>query len=525
MSSASGGGDVPPSTSQQSTTNLPGQVAGHSAWAGAGALGGATLNNRTFEQIIEDEKKTRNIIEIHLIRNTAGEPQENLPRGLTFDDLGELIFDIIKINPDDCLIFNYNTGRKDIKHIQLKSNVNADPFVTTTPIEYKGYMVSVSRQLSNITRVTFKNVPLNVPNEEILHLCKSYGQPLDNKVYFETLTNSRNRGMRGSTRYVDVELAKGSSMMNYYWMEGPLSGDQGRRVLVLHNGQGSQCSHCLRMAGRGGCPAGGHGKACNMMNTPRAKIFHYMESLKTQVGYMSLKSKHVEKQARNFPSLPGFDTDISSNMEEHDLQDIVPMNPIEEKDRKIAALEKNIDTWKSKETENIQLREALTKSVAELKTVKSDHRTSLRRISFTKKVTEQKLLDSISNQDGFDADPTLIGVYSATLDEDDFDFEDGNNLKVDAGQEDRSRKGAFLKGMEEKLEPGNKEHKERFLDLKNKILENVKAAKHSRERSRSGSVASRGGSLKRELSSESLRSSGRCSPASRPRTLLPVKQQ
>ena len=207
------------------------------------------MNNRTFEQIIEEEKKTRNIIEIHLVRNTTEDTHENQPKALTFDDLGELIFDILKINPDDCISFDYNTGRFDTKHIQLKPSVKADPFVTTSPIEYKGYLVSVNKQLSNITRVTFKNVPLNVPNEEIINLCKSYGQPLDNKVYFETLTNSRNRGMRGSTRYVDVELTKGSSMMNYYWLEGPLSGDQGRRVLVLHNGQGSQCSHCLRMAG------------------------------------------------------------------------------------------------------------------------------------------------------------------------------------------------------------------------------------------------------------------------------------
>ena len=108
-----------------------------------------------------------------------------------------------------------------------KPSIQADQFVTNTPILFKEYYVSVNKQLNNITRVTFKNVPINVPNEEILHLCKQYGKPLDNKVYFETLTNSRNKGMRGSTRYVDVELSKGSSMMNLYWLEGPFSGDQG----------------------------------------------------------------------------------------------------------------------------------------------------------------------------------------------------------------------------------------------------------------------------------------------------------
>ena len=99
MSAASGGGGPPPSTGSLLDDNSsPGQVSGHSAWAGTGALGGVNFNNRTFEQIIEDEKKTRNIIEIHLTRNPA---EENQPRQLTFDDLGELIFDVIKINPDD----------------------------------------------------------------------------------------------------------------------------------------------------------------------------------------------------------------------------------------------------------------------------------------------------------------------------------------------------------------------------------------------------------------------------------------
>ena len=99
-------------------------------------------------------------------------------------------------------------------------------------------------------------------------------------------------------------------------MEGPLSGDHGRRILVLHNGQTSQCSHCLRKAGPGGCPAGGNGKACDKMKIPRAKMLQYMQSLRRQVGYVSLKAQYTEQQARNFPSLPGFDSDILNNMDE-----------------------------------------------------------------------------------------------------------------------------------------------------------------------------------------------------------------
>ena len=495
---------ITPSDLQQPS---PGKETGNLAWAGSRVLGGA--NTRTFQQIIEDEKKNRNIIEIQITRPApSGDSQDSAPRPLTYDDLGELIFDIIKIDPKDCITFDYNTGRFDTKQIQLKPAIKVDQFLTTTPLLFKGYEVSVTKQLNNITRVTFKNVPINVPNEEILHVCKSYGTPYDNKVYYETLTNSRNKGMQGSTRFVDMELKKNVSMMNYYWMEGPLSGDQGRRVLVLHNGQLSQCSHCLRQAGRGGCPAGGNGKACKQMNEPRAKMHLYMQGLRTHAGYVSLKTMYMEHQAKNYPSLPGFDSDITSNMEEveGDGEGIVPVNPIEEKDNQIAELEKRVGELEPKETEISQLKEALAKS-------KLDLNTSLKKLDFTQKATEKRILESIGDSGGFIADPVLIGVYSATLDERDFEFSNDGQAKSDGGG--RSRKGAFLKSMEDKLDPKNSEHVERFKIIKNQILEKVKHTQISRSRSRSWSRGS--GSLKRELSGESLSSVPGNSPV-RPRT-------
>ena len=129
-------------------------------------------------------------------------------------------------------------------------------------------------------------------------------------------------------------------MMNYYWMEGPLSGDKGRRVLVLHNGQVSQCKRGLQ----GGCPAGGNEKACGLMVTTKEKMSVYMQSLRSSVGYVSLKTKYMEQHAKNFPALPGFDTDIVSSMEENEDQEseIVPISPMEEKDKQICDLKRKV---------------------------------------------------------------------------------------------------------------------------------------------------------------------------------------
>ena len=94
--------------------------------------------------------------------------------------------------------------------------------------------ITVKKQLSNVTMVIFKNVPLNVPNEEILNLCFCYGTVIGNKVVNERMFNNRNKGMTGSNMSVEMILDSGASLENYYWMEGPLPGDSGRRITVLH---------------------------------------------------------------------------------------------------------------------------------------------------------------------------------------------------------------------------------------------------------------------------------------------------
>ena len=70
--------------------------------------------------------------------------------------------------------------------------------------------------MKNATKVSFRNVPFSVPDEEIIELCKCYGSPINNKVHYEKLTNSRNRGMSGSIRWVEMEFKAGLSMTNFY---------------------------------------------------------------------------------------------------------------------------------------------------------------------------------------------------------------------------------------------------------------------------------------------------------------------
>ena len=123
-------------------------------------------------------------------------------------------------------------------------------------------------------------------------------------------------------------------------------------------------------------------------------MFQYMESLRQQVGYVSLKIKHMELQAKNFPSLPGFDNEEKSNMcEEYDEDEIVPIDPLEDKDNQIHALEKQVALLKEKEAQHSDLEKQLSNYKTELDTIKNDYKTSTRKLSFTKKVTEERILD------------------------------------------------------------------------------------------------------------------------------------
>ena len=176
-------------------------------------------------------------------------------------------------------------------------------------------------------------------------------------------------------------------------------------------------------------------------------------------------------------------------------------------------MQKQVSDLQLKNKEHDELKVSFQKVQEELAT-------SRKKLSFTQKATEQRLLDSIENPDGFHTDPLLIGVYSATLDEDEFLFDENSssNLeKNDQSNTGRSRKELFLKSIEQKLDPKNSEQKERLTVIKNQILEKVKTTQLSRTRNRSSS------SRKRELSPDGSALTEQNSPVRRKTTGIPQK--
>ena len=81
----------------------------------------------------------------------------------------------------------YNT-----REIKFKPGVDLSQYIKSG-LSFKGHEVSTNKQMKNATKVSFRNVPFSVPDEEIIQLCKCYGNPINNRVNYEKLTNSRNK--------------------------------------------------------------------------------------------------------------------------------------------------------------------------------------------------------------------------------------------------------------------------------------------------------------------------------------------
>ena len=454
---------------------------------------------RSFAEIINSEQVNRNILEIKLKKIQPSEENNAYAKPITFDDLGEIVFDVLKIDPSQCIGYNYSTGHYDTREVKFRPGVDVSPYIKST-FEFKGHEVYTQKQMKHLTKITFRNVPFSVPDEEIIQLCKSYGTPVNNRVHYEKLFNSRNRGMMGATRWVEMELKPGTSMNNFYWLEGPLPGDVGTRVTVLHSGQDQQCSHCLR-TGRGGCPSKGNGKACALLKTPRGKMKDYMTYLKTKLGYESLKSQYLSA----FPSLR---SEAVNNMEEtphnedDDVEAIVPTNPIELRDAKIAELEKNVAEMEVLQDSTASMKENLKLAV---KTTNM----SRNKIKYARKVTEERLMESLHVPSFEDEHcKVLVQLLSVLMDEECFDVDSGTNtLKL---------KADFLGDIEENIESSKDTLgiivlKERLDLVKRKLTERINEAA-IKNRGRKLSVGNKDG-RKRHPSGDL--SSGRASSRSK----------
>ena len=86
---------------------------------------------RSFEEIVAEEKKDRNILTVRLskvVKIVNG--KEEKAKNLTMEDMGEFLFDIVKLKVQDCAGLSLSTDRYDTKEIKLKPGIDPTPYLT-----------------------------------------------------------------------------------------------------------------------------------------------------------------------------------------------------------------------------------------------------------------------------------------------------------------------------------------------------------------------------------------------------------
>ena len=107
---------------------------------------------RNFAEILNEEQHHRNILEVKLVRNSEtinGELVKS--KTLTEADLSEFFFDIIKLKMEDCEGIALRTYRYDTKEIKLKRGTDPTPYLTPSPITFKGHEITIKKQMNNLT--------------------------------------------------------------------------------------------------------------------------------------------------------------------------------------------------------------------------------------------------------------------------------------------------------------------------------------------------------------------------------------
>ena len=214
-----------------------------------------------------------------------------------------------------------------------------------------------------------------------------------------------------------------------------------------------------------------------------------MEMVKVKHGYRSLKEKYYEM----YPPPGGAGNfGVSGIVERNeDDEEVVPINPVEEKDKQIADLKDALEGSRREIQDINVLKESLVKVKYELNSVKKYSNVAKSKIEFARKVTEQRMTECLTDpswSEDTEEDRALISLYSTLVEEEKFTL-DVENDTITPNDE-------FLRDVEEKLSAkmANPSELKRFQEVRNKILEKIKVKKVNRalSKQRRDSVSSLG---------------------------------
>ena len=198
-----------------------------SAQAAAGQAPPKATQMKPYAELVREAKEIRNILESKITRissaqeaDAASAPKQD--NQLSFDSLADFLFSTLNIDPSNCLTFNHSLRNNSCKELSFKPGVAIDCYVGTHNISQgqSTFSLTTRKQECSTVRLTVKNCPLNIPDQEILYIASTFCIPMDNIIHYETLSNMKARGLNGGTRYLEVELKPGVVVPNFFWGPG-----------------------------------------------------------------------------------------------------------------------------------------------------------------------------------------------------------------------------------------------------------------------------------------------------------------
>ena len=340
---------------------------------------GKKCEERSYEKIIEDSKTAAANVLTIVIQKLNG---TDYNQRLNNEDIENIIFDEIRLKVDD--IEEIDFSRYNVKEIYFKDGIDFKEYLRA-PFFYKGHVITLGDEvfIDNRTRITFKNVPKYIPDEELINFCRHYGTVKNATVYYGKHQKGRLAGLPDGSRWLEMEIPTGDRFINYLWLEGP-NRNSSDRITITYSRGGSfrQCGHCLKTSMEG-CPGGGKAKICRekQMNN-RASAESYMKRLETEDGFKTLKAQHLEKlKEKDAP--PSDDTEKKETESPSDDTEKKETESPEEKD--------------NENTENINLKKEINSLKAQVKSQNNKLEKSEGKMKSVRKMVIKNLQESLQD--------------------------------------------------------------------------------------------------------------------------------
>ena len=280
----------------------PAGTRGPVSYARAAGLASQSEESKTYNSIVKEAKENPPILTVRIeSQETTTDP--NKKPTLNDKIWADILFEACKITPAEVRGINLGAGGPLISEVLLKKGSEASKYAGNKG-PFKGFNINISAPEEQPEEITFRGVPLLLPDCELLHLVKAYGGVLtEDKVHHKPMSVETTSGEIkmevevSSTRVVRAKLPPNRRLRSYYFLQGPHQGDPMRRVVAEHKHQvGRQCGFCLKNSQdlTDPCPFNGKASACKKYNPQgRTSLSKYFKILKEVDGYVSLRMTNL----------------------------------------------------------------------------------------------------------------------------------------------------------------------------------------------------------------------------------------